>query len=170
MFQCWPLLWWCLLCLCIVQPVPSPGPLFRLPGSWKLPPSQHWHVISTSFSAPPLLLQDTLEQTWLPMIGLRMAPWLVCSILEHYEHWLLEGFNLYILVVFGTPCSILKPILTVLLDLIIAHTCLGPAPAVLTDSNSGWILKTVVGDDCILQWNWSVLLSAMESEAEWICV
>ena len=37
--------WWC---LCIGQ---SPGSLFRLPGSWKLPPSQHWHVISTSFSA-----------------------------------------------------------------------------------------------------------------------
>ena len=25
------------------------------------------------------------------------------------------------------------------------------APAVITDSNSGWILKTVVRDDCVLQ-------------------
>ena len=47
-FQCWvhccdDVCW----CLCIGQ---SPGSPFRLPGSWKLPPSQHWHVISTSFS------------------------------------------------------------------------------------------------------------------------
>lgn len=41
------------------------------------------------FLPPPMLLQDTLEQRWLPMIGLRIAPWLCCSILNELLLWTL---------------------------------------------------------------------------------
>ena len=163
------LLWWCLV-VSMYRPVP--GITIPPPGVMKAAAvttlTCHFHIIFCLLRCS--CSQDTLEQTWLPMIGLRMAPWLACSILNHYDHWLLEGFNLYILVEFGTPCSILKPILTVLLDLIMAHTCLGSLLrwSLIQIQAGSW--KLWVWDDCVLQWNWSGLLSAMESEAEWICV
>ena len=157
------LLWCCLVVSMYRQRVPSPRDHHST--SWGHESCRR-HNIDMSFPhhflPPPMLLQDTLKQWWLPMIGLRITPWPDC-ILNYTDHWSEINFCFAEFCYFWTPCTILKPILTVLLDLIIAHTCLSLAPAALTDSNSGWILKTDVGDDCILQWNWSVLLSAMEN-------
>ena len=45
------------------------------------------------FLPPPMLLQDTLEQWWLPMIGLRITPWLPVFWIMVNTNW--EGFTMF---------------------------------------------------------------------------
>ena len=82
------LLWCCLVVSMYRQRVPSPRDHHST--SWGHESCRR-HNIDMSFPhhflPPPMLLQDTLKQWWLPMIGLRITPWPDC-ILNYTDHQL----------------------------------------------------------------------------------
>lgn len=167
------LLWWCLL-VSMYRPVPSPRDHYS--ASWGHESCRR-HNIDMSFPhhflPPPMLLCRTPWSKdgfqWLAWGYLLRDLSVFCTIMLYTFTHSWSIFNLFWLK-FGTPCSILKSILTVLLNLIMAHTFLVSTLllwcSLIQIQTGSW--KLLCRDDCILQWNWSVALSAMESELCWV--
>ena len=128
-FQCWAhccddVCW----CLCIGQS-PVPGITIPPPGVMKAAAvttlTCHFHIIfcllHCSCAGHPGAKMASND--WLEDISSVTCLFSVSSCCTHFYSLLKYIFNLFWLK-FGTPCSILKSILTVLLNLIMAHTFL----------------------------------------------